>query len=69
MPKFCRDCKFIAVPTPGAFDLAKCHHEKAVRISIDYMVSGKKPAEPEYFYASSMRQGTCGEEGKLWTAK
>lgn len=66
-PKFCRDCKHVAV-IGAAYDLAKCHHPKALKPATEYLVSGNKEPD-DYLYASSMRVGSCGEEGKLFEAK
>ena len=72
MPKFCRDCKYISVPTPGAFDLAKCHHKSAVKPNIETLVSGKGE-DPDWLYAStcrgSERDVMCGPEGRHWEKK
>lgn len=70
MPPFCRDCRYLSMSTPGDYAVAKCRHPKAEMAPTEYLVSGKKPAAPEFYYASSMRVGSkCGEEGKLFEAR
>lgn len=70
MIRFCRDCRYINLSRPNSYDIAKCNHPLAEKPRTEYLVSGKKDAEPMYQYASSMRIGIlCGEHGELWEKK
>jgi hypothetical protein len=63
--RYCRDCRFITLPAPGAFDLATCAHPMAATLPPDHLVSGQ--GERRQLYCVSMRSGSkCDTDGKLW---
>jgi len=64
---FCKDCKH-AVPSPsGHVGEFLCCDLVAPKQHSDYYVTG----EPKFIpmYCSTMRNGDCGPEGKLYEAK
>lgn len=67
--RYCRDCRFITLPMPGAYDLATCAHPKAKTMPADFLVTGI--GESRQRYCSSMRQvrAPCDEAGLLWEAR
>lgn len=65
MTKFCSDCKYREKRNN---EFAKCFHQEAYRLSLNYLVTGKDSRDL-FLYATSMRGYICGAAAKFFEPK
>lgn len=67
--RFCKDCRFVVVPTDGDVEFSKCSHPKMGRNRTEtFLVTGKPETVNEklFYHCSTNRgiNGDCGPEGR-----